>query len=761
MKKLQNNIWNIFYILTATSFVVFMVLLFIDYKHLTKKVEFELETNAQIIANNISYKLAEQELLLSYIGKELLLNTKTFEQKQKYLDKILLKNPSLAGFAFLDKDANFLVTSSNVKVEAGTNLIQNESLKYYFEETLKSEHMVIGETNFFKPIQRWVIPMRKALRDENNAIVGVMTTGFLNQKNQNFIDELQLLERYSIVIIKDKNGQGEFYRQYASGFDGIAEELLYLHPLDKKILNKIKNQLYKKYQLSIEDIKKTKKIVSFEGSDLLQKEQYTAMTYNSKYKLWILVKEEKAHILALLQRGLFIYFGIFGILFLILFWLFRRLANAEHKSRGDLIFQAEHDELTLLPNRKYMYKHINVWAKQNAQEFYVLYLDLDNFKNINDKFGHTIGDKILKEVAIRLESFFTPSDMLIRQGGDEFIVFVTQNYKDKLDLLCRSIIQRISDVYIIEKNEFRIGISLGISCYPKNSQNIEELLSFADTAMYKAKKHKNYYAFFSEDMRHETLLKSDIEHELRGAIEAQEFFITYQPQIDMQQKICGVEALLRWNNKKLGLVSPAVFIEVAEQTGMMDDIGDYVIQKALQEIKELQKRDNVEFSLSINISMVQFMESDFLEKLMAFIAQEEFDKALLTLEVTESLSISELDKIVPLLESIKKEGIDVSLDDFGTGYSSLSVLKKLPISELKIDKSFIDDIEYDLSERRLVQSIIEIGKNFEMKTVAEGVESLEQLKILQELGCDIIQGYFYSKPLTIDQLSTYIHKEKK
>jgi len=619
--------------------------------------------------------------------------------------------------------------------------------------------MVIGRTTYFKALQEWVIPIRKAIRDENNKVLGVMAAGILNAKNKNFIDQLHLLSKYNIVIVKDKDLEGEYFRQYVSGFQDIPEELLYIEPLEENIVSGIKYLLYKKYQLSVNEIKSKKLTVSFQAADMLGEDQFGAMVYNDKYKIWVLIKQDYESIKGMILRNAIIYLAIFVLVFLLLLWLFQRLAKAEIKSKKDLIFQAEHDELTKLPNRKYMYEYIDNWKKVHNKEFYVLYLDLDNFKNINDKFGHTIGDKILQEVAKRLTTFFSHLDMLIRQGGDEFIIFLEAASRDDLDELCKSLIAKISEIYLIDNNEFRVGVSLGISCYPKDSQDINELLSFADTAMYKAKQHKNYYTFFSEEMRHENVLKSDIEHELRGALKNEELFVMYQPQINMQGSVCGVEALVRWKNRRLGLVSPDTFIEVAEQTGVIDEIGDFIIKKAMNEIRLLQESLNLSFSLSLNISVVQFMEDDFLESLMQMIKNEGFNKELLTLEVTESLSISDFDKIVPLLQAIKEQSIDVSLDDFGTGYSSLSILSKLPINELKIDKSFIDGIVYDMSERKLVQSILEIGGNFDMHTVAEGVENKEQLDILKDLGCNIIQGYYYSKPLTIEQLRLYLQKE--
>lgn len=724
-----------------------------------KKAAYELEANVQIVANSLGYKFAEQDLMLSYVGRELLSGKKSVAQQRKYLDLLVKNYPSMAAFGLLDVNGTFLVTSSNIHVPKGANLLTNNTVRYYFEKTLQSNDMVIGKTVFFKPLGRWVIPIRKAIRDDNGNILGVMAGGILNDKNQNFIDQLHLLSKYNILIIKGFDNNGEYYRQYVSTFDSFSEEEIYLSPLQKKNVNQIKHMLYKKYQQSIEDIQNEKTIVSFESASLLGKDQFAGMMYNKKYDLWVVLKQGYKSINEAILRSAAIYSSIYIVLFVLMFWLFKRLASSEVKSKRDLIYQAEHDELTKLPNRKYMYKHIDSWIQSHEQEFYVLYLDLDNFKNINDKFGHTIGDKILQDVARRLLKFFSVSEMIIRQGGDEFIIFLRDIQHVDMDELCRELIETISDIYLVEGNEFRIGMSLGLSCYPKDSRNVNELLSFADTAMYKAKQHKNYYTFFSEEMRHENVLRSDVEHELRAALKNEEIFLMYQPQVDAKGCLVGVEALARWKNRRLGFVSPDIFIEVAEQTGIMDDIGEFIIQKALKEIKEVQESLSVSFSLSLNISVVQFMKNDFLEELMRIVEEEKFDKSCLTLEVTESLSIADFDKIVPLLESIREEGIEISLDDFGTGYSSLSILRKLPLNELKIDKSFIDGIVYDVSERKLVQSIVEIAKNFEMETVAEGVENQEQLEILKELGCNVIQGYYYSKPLTTDQLVQYIKRE--
>jgi len=275
-----------------------------------------------------------------------------------------------------------------------------------------------------------------------------------------------------------------------------------------------------------------------------------------------------------------------------------------------------------------MYQNIDKWRSKHIAKYDVLYIDLDNFKNINDKFGHLVGDKILIEVAHRLKSFFSEDDMLVRQGGDEFIVLKECLDETKIDEKFLELIALISKTYDIDDKEFRIGMSVGVSKYPQDSKNIEELLSLADTAMYKAKKRKNSYCYFSESMRHDSIIKSDIEQELRGAIEHNEFWMAYQPQINADGSLYGVEALIRWENKKLGFVGPDKFISVAEETGLIKELGEFIIKTSLKEIKRVQEKLNMEFSLSINISVIQLMDADFLRQFLDLVKKEDFNKKI-------------------------------------------------------------------------------------------------------------------------------------
>jgi diguanylate cyclase (GGDEF)-like protein len=386
----------------------------------------------------------------------------------------------------------------------------------------------------------------------------------------------------------------------------------------------------------------------------------------------------------------------------------------------------------------------------------MLFIDLDNFKNINDGFGHKFGDAILVDVAKRLSSFFGKENLVVRQGGDEFIVLLQCKDESKKEKTLIDLIELISQPYQIDNMEFSIGASIGTAQYPKDAKNLESLMSLADTAMYEAKKRKNAFCVFSSELQNNTLHKVDIEHELRNAIKNNELWMVYQPQIKADGSIHGVEALVRWKNEKLGFVPPDQFISVAEETGLMPQLGDFIIKRSLEEIKTLQVEMNMRFQLSINISVRQLIEVDFLQKLLKHFELCDFERSRVTIEITENLFIEDIDYVLPLLIAVKEQGIKLSLDDFGTGYSSLSMLRKLPINELKVDKSFVDVILNSDEDNAMVKSIVKMGQTLKMYTVAEGVETQEQADLLRSFGCDVFQGYLFAKPLRKDELSEFL-----
>ncbi len=755
---ITNNIWKLFYLIFVGSLFLLMSLLYLSFKDINNRNHTEIEHYTEILSSSVNADFLQKDTILDIIGKQLLSNENYTDTKKTklILDNLLKQNPYLVSFGLADVNGNILISNSKIKLKTKKNLLQDELTSYDFKSSLISKHMVVAKTYYFKTIQEWIIPLRKAIRDENGKVLGVVIAGMKNNRNSSYLDTLKLSKNKTVVITKDFDKNKKIYRQYYSNRENISDAEIYNIPISEESINSVTTKLQEKYNYSLNRLRKNGKTLSVDAIGSYQKEMIVGIAYDKKYKLWILVKGDKLDVWNEFYRVALIYIVLFILIFILILALVENIASYDKRKNKELVYQAQHDILTHLPNRTYMYVNIVQWTSKHRNKYYVLYIDLDNFKNINDKFGHTVGDEILVEVAKRLQGFFNDDDMLIRQGGDEFIVLMDGVEESYLEKKIYNLITLISKIYFIDTKEFRIGMSVGVSQYPVDASSIEELLSLADTAMYEAKKRKNSYCLFSEKMRYSNAIKTDIEHELRGAVEKEELWMVYQPQINTEGSLCGVEALVRWENKKLGFIGPDKFIAVAEQTGLMKELGTFIITRSLRDIKSIQALLGKSFNLSINISVIQLIESNFLENLLETIKNEKFDKFFLTLEITESLSIEDLGEVLPLLHAIKKEGIKLSLDDFGTGYSSLSMLRDLPINELKIDKSFIDNILYDDCERALVQTIISMGKNFQMKTVAEGVESLEQLEELKEVGCDIFQGYYYSKPLSKELLINFL-----
>ncbi len=427
-----------------------------------------------------------------------------------------------------------------------------------------------------------------------------------------------------------------------------------------------------------------------------------------------------------------------------------------------LKYQANHDALTDLPNRAYFQQKvidtINSSNKHN-RNFALLFLDLDHFKDINDSLGHYIGDQVLKEFARRLQKNIRHDDMLARLGGDEFII-ILNNIKKIADIstVANKIIKTMQKPMHLASRELHITTSIGISLYSEHTQDKSELIKFADTAMYKAKEEgRNTYQIYSSDMSQHAYKKVILENSLRVAIKEEQFHVYYQPQIDARYgKVTGMEALVRWEHPTFGIVSPADFIPLAEELGLIVQIDRLVMKQAMQQFSKWHKEKLSPGRLSLNLAMAQLQEEDFSSFLFETMHKYDFKKEWLELEVTETQVMQNPEYSIKLLENIHSHGIRISVDDFGTGYSSLSYLKKLPLNKLKIDKSFIDDIPKDEDDIAITKAIIALAKSLNLELIAEGVEIKEQKEFLLENGCNSMQGYFYSKPLPADKIKKFL-----
>jgi diguanylate cyclase (GGDEF)-like protein len=389
-------------------------------------------------------------------------------------------------------------------------------------------------------------------------------------------------------------------------------------------------------------------------------------------------------------------------------------------------------------------------ARRENERVALMFLDIDHFKNVNDTLGHDIGDRLLLEIAQRLRSVVRVTDTVCRQGGDEFIILLPDIH-DKLAPadVARKILDQISAIKQIDGNDIRIGGSIGIAVFPEDGDDAEVLTKNADSAMYHAKgAGRNNFQFFTRAMTEVVAERVRLEHNLRRAIERNEFVLHYQPKIAMTDgRIIGAEVLLRWQHPTDGLVPPGDFISAAEQSGLIREIGSWVLREACSQNLAWQAAGMMPVPMAVNLSAIQLHHEGFLEEVMAVLRELQLSPDMLEFEVTESVSIHGEDKAVAGLETLRKMGVKLSIDDFGTGYSSLSYLKRLPIDTIKIDQSFIRDITTDPDDAAIITAIIRMAHSLRLNVIAEGVETEAQLDFLRKRNCNQVQGHFFSRPV--------------
>lgn len=429
--------------------------------------------------------------------------------------------------------------------------------------------------------------------------------------------------------------------------------------------------------------------------------------------------------------------------------------KAAEKRINSLAF---YDPLTNLPNRRLLgerLSHAIDLATRENKMFAVLMLDLDHFKEVNDGFGHLAGDELLVQVAQRISSRLRTVDTVARLGGDEFTIVLNNiHYVEDAGKVASTIVHDLTQPFQLSVcDDIHIGTSIGISLYPQHADSAEKLMDYSDMALYQAKKSgRGCFSYFSEELTVFVRDRIALETRLRKAIEQQEFQVFYQPQVEIASgKIVGAEALVRWIDPQQGLISPIHFIPLAEETGLIMAIGEFVLYETCRQGKEWLNAGIEPLILAVNVSPYQFCHSDIAKLVRNTLIKTQFPAAQLELEMTESGLMENQDNVINLLENLRKQGIHLAIDDFGTGYSSLSYLKKFPVDILKIDKSFIDGIPYDQSDNEIATTIISMGHILGFKVLAEGVENREQLEFLHTKGCDIYQGYLKSKPLPADK----------
>ena len=749
MNVLNKKAWFIYYCLIGIGLLLLIININSKYNELLAEKKHEQFYVTKIIKTDIASILSKYEVMIDLINEDF--NEDNY-LNQVMLNNILQKSELLGGFALFDMTGKLLAKSDNLPDEL-------YHIRYSSYSDIKNLNPNQDSLTINKPIlspvtNKWIIPIHKNLIDAQGKVIGYLAASIDIKKLEKKWPHSQAFGN-SIGLTLNKS----FSRLIYTGIKSGQEEVIYKYPYTVKQIKEINAEL-KKQNLSLDKLAKTDLVAQFMWADG-QNNMLHSVTYNKNYHFWTHSSRSLDDLTKPLL-GTAINYAVLLISLLILgFFLFRWIIKVEESKLFALTYKSEHDDLTGCYNRTVLPK-ITRKLKKSQENFSLLYIDLDNFKNINDSFGHEYGDVLLQKVSARIKNSLTPlKGELIRYSGDEFILLLETNHKQTVQYFTIDLLTELARFHSIENNSFSVTGSIGITRYPNDSTSLDTLISYAENSMAIAKKSKNQYLFFSQEIHEKLIKETQIEQALHYAIDHNEISLVYQPQLDRQQNLYGVEALVRWHSKELGFIPPNIFIPIAEESGLMPKLGLYIMNTAMHEISTLQKQLGINFALSINVSVRQFVQVNFFDLLMTSVNNFGSESLRVTIEITESLFIESLDVLLPIFDKMKSNNISLALDDFGTGYSSLSMLKDVPIDELKIDKSFVDQIAVNKKDQAMVKSIIGIGKNLNMRVLAEGVETIEHVKVLEDAGCDLFQGYHFSHPLSIYQLYEFIKELNK
>lgn len=712
----------------------------------------ENESYANLIANSTSSYFKQIQMILDLIGNQLLEdnNYQNTQKSKAIFDRMLRLNNSIIGYALIEPSGNYLLTHLDTPPEDIPNVLTREAAKDSFLHTLSQKRMVIGRTYFLNATQALAIPVRMPFYDTNGIALAVMAVAIDANNPEIFDASLLNSDTHMIHLFRDIDR----YRQlYLHNTKSIDPQSAYNNPIQKAIYQQVMDSISQYSGEPLEQIKRLGTVVSITYEDQLQRSEFlVSARFIPELDLWATsyLRLSAVYISIAIDIAKLTLVFLFAVGLLL--FLFRRLDESEQQKKQDLEHQAKHDSLTELPNRRFL--------QQNAKELLggkkplqIMLFSIDDLKAIEDIYGYSIAEDFLCTFVGR--ALCEKQHKLIQLGSNEFLLISNSSSEQRLTEISKlkDYLQQSITCHGILIN---FTLSMGVAKYPSDEQDIHALIRFADMAHQESRKERNRITVFTPKIEAAFIRRLMIEKQIRPAISSGEFTIMYQPQIRYPHKIYGVEALVRWHNHQLGFVSPAEFIPIAEASALMPLLGEHIIEQTCQEMSEFIRHQKTQFQLSLNISAKQFMHEGFVPHLMRHIQMNNLNPERITLELTESIFIHDLNYLINVLQELRQKGFKISMDDFGTGFSSLSMLRRIPLDEIKIDKSFVDEITQDQSAEYVAKTIILIAKELNYKVLlAEGTESKEQVEILQHHGCNTFQGYYFSKPLTVDQLGVY------
>ncbi|MBW9266649.1 MAG: EAL domain-containing protein [Candidatus Thiodiazotropha sp. (ex. Lucinisca nassula)] len=754
------SLWRLYFFLILCSLLLYFVAGKVTSDNIQQNAIKDISHIHKLVEISSINQLHQLDTLLKTLGRRLYdIGLDNGGALKNAMDELIADNQSITAYGISTPDGKMIHNSLNLDNERLPNLLQTPETRETYLKALYSDGMVLGRTYFYDPLKQWIIPFRYALRDPQGTPLAVISLAIDVENENNPWAIGRKAEGFAVSITKQNADNDSYYSQYAYPDSflplGNKYKTYYSPPYPENEIVLAKQRIAESAGMNMERFMAREMPVHYifsADTDWLE-----VISYNNRYELFTAISKEYRYINYSIYIAYVKYFFLFLLFNTVLFFIIRYIDKIQNISRVTLKHQASHDKLTNLPNRYYLDDQFHKWIKvSNKSSYSVIFLDMNNFKYINEYYGHSIGDRVLQILARRLQNCTTDNTLAVRQGGDEFIILVPHSDVAQLKTFSEHISNKFREKIVVDGIMLSLSGSMGIATSNQPGHPLEDLMKKADIAMHSAKNEHADYAFFTEELQQINDERTLIQEAMQQALDNDEMYMVYQPQVHaIDGQLHGVEALIRWTNPSLGTISPTDFIPLAEGSKLINNIGDFVIDTVFREISHIQSISKP-FQISINVSVRQLRDVNLRRYLVDKANEYDIKPSNVTLEITENVFIDDFDQIQHILMQIKREGFKVSLDDFGTGYSSLSVLDKLPIDEIKIDRSFIQHIDSADNYNSFVESIVRIGHSLSIPTLAEGVENEEQVLSITACGCDLIQGYLFAKPMKKDQLEAYI-----
>ena len=745
MAALKRNIWTLYFLIVIVGVALLGVSLQQRWQETLSDETAHQLSRAELISQSVHSLFRTQELVLDVVGRELLDSGEPLEERREMplLDNILSVNPALVGFGLARPDGTLVRISTNMDTSRLPNLLENPSTAEGFRQALESDVMVVGRTYYMDALGAWLIPIRKALRADDGSVVAVMTAGLeIGAEGSVLGQDLHDGPEDSVILFRE----ADKYVQVMSR-EGATPERYSALQINEERLSAQRRDFEERTGKTMADIMASPEAVYFHMTRD-QRDYLIASTFDARYQIWTVSETRFAPLYRDFMGTLVTYVIGFVLGAWLLYLLFRVIDRAEGERREELLYRARHDDLTGLLNRAGLLDRLEGRLSQ-ARPFSLVVINIDNFSGINDRFGLEYGDHTLVEFGRRLERLAERHDDLARLGSDEFAIVTPNTNIPSLTDACRALVEDLAQIFEVGGLRLQVGASVGVARYPEDGDSLSKLIRSAHLALYEAKQSRNAVCVYKAEMETAYLRRLNVEQRLRYGLASHALYMVYQPQVNDAGETIGLEALVRWQDEELGFVSPAEFVDVAEKSGLMIPLGNFVLDTSLREFRQLIDKVQLPLDLAINISVIQFCQPGFVDTVLNALKTHDVSPSSLVLEITETLFMGNFGQVLQTICDLRSHGIRLAMDDFGTGYSSLSLLRQLPLDELKIDKSFVDGIVEDEKVANMVRSIVAIARSHNMSLIAEGVEEQAQAQALIKMGCLRFQGYCFSRPVAM------------